>query len=166
MQLQQKIEPILLQLAHTLQQLTDEQYTQKSSLLNGSTVGGHTRHVIELFQCLINGYETGVVNYELRKRDLALESNKKFASIILQNIAQEILLENKTMQLEGFFSDAENESSVIETNFNRELIYNLEHCIHHKALMRVAINEVSDITLPENFGVAAATIQYKKLCVQ
>jgi hypothetical protein len=166
MQLQQKIEPILLQLAHTLQQLTDEQYTQKSSLLNGSTVGGHTRHVIELFQCLINGYETGVVNYELRKRDLALENNKKFASIILQNIAHDISLENKTMQLEGFFNEEENESSVIETNFNRELIYNLEHCIHHKALMRVAINEVSDITLPENFGVAAATIQYKKLCVQ
>jgi hypothetical protein len=166
MKVQQKIEPILLQLAHTLQQLTDEQYTQKSSLLNGSTVGGHTRHVIELFQCLINGYETGVVNYELRKRDLELENNKNFASIILQNIAQEILLENKTMQLEGFFSEAENESSVIETNFNRELIYNLEHCIHHKALMRVAINEVSDITLPENFGVASATIQYKKLCAQ
>jgi hypothetical protein len=166
MQLQQKIEPILLQLAHTLQQLTDEQYTQKSSLLNGSTVGGHTRHVIELFQCLINGYETGVVNYELRKRDLTLENNKKFASNILQNIAHDISLENKPMQLEGFFNEEENESSVIETNFNRELVYNLEHCIHHKALIRVAINEVSDICLPDNFGVAAATIQYKKLCVQ
>ncbi len=164
MQLQQKIEPVLLQLANTIQQLTDEQYKQKSTLLNGSTIGEHTRHVIELFQCLINGYEIGVVNYELRKRDIQLESDKLFASIILQTIAQNILLKNKMMQLEGFFS--EDETAIIETNFNRELIYNLEHCIHHKALIRVAINEVSNLTLPENFGVASATIQYKKLCVQ
>lgn len=166
MQLQQKIEPILLQLADTLQLLTDDEYVQKSTLLNGSSIGGHTRHVIELFQCLINGYENSIVNYELRKRDLELENNKSFAIIILQSISQNILLKNKTMQLEGFFSENENETTIIETNFNRELIYNLEHCIHHKALIRVAINEVSNLQLPADFGVASATIQYKKICVQ
>ncbi len=166
MHLQQKIEPILLQLVNTLQELTDEQYTQKCSQLNGSSIGGHTRHVIELFQCLIDGYQTGIVNYELRKRDTALETNKNIASIFLKTIVRNILLDNKKMQLEGLLSEDENENKFVETNFNRELIYNLEHCIHHKALIRIAINEVSNIILPENFGVAASTIKHKKLCAQ
>jgi hypothetical protein len=166
MHLQEKIEPVLMQLSTLLQELTAEQYIQKSTLLNGSSIGGHTRHVIELFQCLLNGYNTGVVNYELRKRDIELETNKDFASIILSSISHNIVLENINIQLEGFYTDAEKNATTVNTNFNRELIYNLEHCIHHMALIRVAVNEVSNVQLPEDFGVAAATIQYKKLCVQ
>jgi hypothetical protein len=166
MHLQEKIEPVLMQLSTLLQELTAEQYIQKSTLLNGSSIGGHTRHVIELFQCLLNGYNTGVVNYELRKRDIELETNKDFASIILSSISQNIVLDNINIQLEGFYTDAEKNATSVNTNFNRELIYNLEHCIHHMALIRVAVNEVSNVQLPIDFGVAAATIQYKKLCVQ
>jgi hypothetical protein len=51
------IEPILLQLAHALNEISENSYRQKSILLNGSSIGAHTRHVIELFQCLLNGYE-------------------------------------------------------------------------------------------------------------
>ena len=54
----------------------------------------------------------------------------------------------------------------IDTNFYREALYNIEHTIHHMALIRVGIKEVSSITLPEYFGVAPSTIQHKKACVQ
>lgn len=166
MQLRKNIEPVLKQLAESLALLTDNEYTQKSVLLNGSSIGGHTRHVIELFQCLISGYENAVVNYEHRKRDLEIETNKKFACSLLTTIASTIYMPNKILNLQGFYSETADDECAVDTNFYRELIYNFEHTIHHMALIRVAINEVSNINLPENFGVAAATIQYKKLCAQ
>ena len=166
MLLRKNIEPVLNQLAESLLLLTDNEYTQKSILLNGSSIGGHTRHVIELFQCLINGYENAVVNYEHRKRDVEIETNKKFACNLLTSISSALHMPNKILNLQGFYSETEKDESAVDTNFYRELIYNLEHTIHHMALIRVAINEVSSITLPENFGVATATMQYKKLCAQ
>jgi hypothetical protein len=158
--------PVLNQLADTLFHLSDDAYKQKSILLNGSSVGGHTRHVIELFTCLLNGYDAGVVNYEKRNRDLAIETNKTFASNLLIHIANNIEQENKTMTLQGFFGENESEQYSLETNYFREIIYNLEHTIHHMALIRVGINELSNIELPQNFGVASSTTQYKKLCAQ
>ncbi len=166
MQLKNIIEPVLLQLSETLSLLTNEQYCQKSLLLNGSSIGGHTRHIIELFQCLIDGYDTNEVNYELRKRDLIIETNKIVASEMLSQITDGLGLSNKQITLQGFFGESEMENFTINTNYYRELIYNLEHTIHHMALIRVAINEVSNITLPENFGVASSTTQYRKACAQ
>jgi hypothetical protein len=54
----------------------------------------------------------------------------------------------------------------IPTNFFRELYYNLDHCIHHQALIKVAINLSNCIEVDENFGVAKSTIEYRKQCVQ
>jgi hypothetical protein len=160
------IPPVLAQLSESISMLSNNEYSQKSLLLNGSTVGGHTRHVIELFQCLINGYEDGNINYEHRKRDIEIETNKKFACNLLHSIADALQLPNKALHLHGFYSESETDECSVSTNFYRELIYNLEHTIHHMALIRVAVNEVSNINLPENFGVASATMQYKKLCAQ
>lgn len=166
MHLKNSIKPVLLQLSETLSTLSNEQFCQKSSLLNGSSIGGHTRHIIELFQCLINGYETKVINYELRKRDLIIETNKMVACEMLSQIIGSLGLDNKQITLQGFFGEGEIENFTIDTNYYRELIYNLEHTIHHMALIRVAINEISNITLPENFGVAFSTTQYRKACAQ
>jgi len=54
----------------------------------------------------------------------------------------------------------------IETNYYRELLYNLEHCIHHQALIRVALFQMENIKVNANFGVAPSTIEYRKQCVQ
>ena len=55
------------------------------------------------------------------------------------------------------------EAITIETNYYRELIYNIEHAVHHMAIMKIGIHEVAPyISLPADFGVAASTIRYKK----
>lgn len=164
--MKKNIEPVLLQLNAVLQQLSDAEYTTPSSLLNNSSVGAHTRHIIELFQSLLNGYNTGTVNYDNRKRDKKIETDRLFAAGLLTTIANEMDKPNKSLALTGLFAAQDNDELIINTNFYREALYNLEHTIHHMALIRVAINEVSSIKLAENFGVAASTIQYKKTCVQ
>jgi hypothetical protein len=47
----------------------------------------------------------------------------------------------------------------------RELLYNLEHCIHHQALIKVAVLESDTIFVNENFGVARSTLNIEK-CAQ
>jgi RNA-binding protein YhbY len=58
------------------------------------------------------------------------------------------------------------EELLIDTNYNRELLYNLEHCIHHQALIKVAVLQNDAITIDANFGVARSTIEYRKQCAQ
>lgn len=166
MQLEQSIQHTLSQLTKQLEQLTPEEFTQPSTLLFGATIGQHVRHIIELFHCLFAGYEAGVVNYSKRKRDQQIESDIDKAKELLGAIANSIQKENKDLILE-FESGAGPEDPVrIATNYFRELVYNLEHTVHHMALIRVGIAEVSSVAIPQDFGVAAATVKYKKTCVQ
>ena len=54
----------------------------------------------------------------------------------------------------------------IDSNYYRELLYNLEHCIHHQALIKVAVLKNENLKVDANFGVARSTIEYRKQCVQ
>jgi len=73
---------------------------------------------------------------------------------------------NKTLQLEvGYEPDSE-ECVTIDTNYLRELTYNIEHTVHHMAIMKIGIREVADyINLPADFGVAVSTMRYKDATV-
>ena len=123
-----------------------------------ATIGEHVRHVIELFQCLEKRYDTGIVNYEKRKRDHEIENNKELASFLLKEIYQNIDKPNKEILLEAEDYCDPMEIVSISSNYYRELAYNLEHTIHHMALIRVGINEVSSVKLPKEFGVAYSTV--------
>ncbi|RYG45838.1 MAG: DinB family protein [Chitinophagaceae bacterium] len=166
MQLQQAVNNVFVQLAETLNQLSQQEYAQPCKTLFNNTIGQHVRHIIELFQCLENGYETGVVNYEKRKRDKAIETDKAFASGLLRDIYAGLEKSDKALTLEATYDDHSADPIRISTNFHREIAYNLEHTIHHMALIRVGINEVSAIRLPEDFGVATSTVKHRKQCAQ
>lgn len=166
MQLQQAVNNIFVQLADSLNQLSQEEYSQPCKTLFNNTIGQHVRHIIELFQCLEKGYESGVVNYEKRKRDTAIESDKELASRLLLEVHGGLSKENKVLTLEASYDDHTTDPILFDTNYNREIAYNLEHTIHHMALIRVGINEISSIELPEDFGVASSTVKYRKQCAQ
>ena len=166
MQLQQSIQNVFVQISESLEQLTCEQYCKPSKILFGATIGQHVRHIIELFICLDNGYNTGVVNYEKRKRDYAIETDKDFAGSLLKSIYLTLDKTNKDLVLEASFDDHSEDCVVINTNYYREIAYNLEHTVHHMALIRVGITEVSNIEVPSSFGVASSTIKYRQACAQ
>jgi hypothetical protein len=166
MQLQKTIQHVFLQLSETLQLLSETQYIHPSKTLSNATIGQHTRHIIEMFICLEDGYESGVVNYERRKRDIVIETNKSFAISLLKTICYELGKPNKEMTLEATYNEDSNEIIRFATNYHREIAYNLEHTIHHMALIKVGVRELSDLTVPEGFGVATSTLKYKKECAQ
>jgi hypothetical protein len=166
MQLQEAVNNVFVQLAETLNQLTQQEYVKPCSTLFNNTIGQHVRHIIELFQCLESGYDNSLVNYEKRKRDIAIETDKQLASDLLKNIYQQLNRPDKALVLEACYDEHASEPITIATNYYREIAYNLEHTIHHMALIRVGIAEVSSIVLPDDFGVASSTVKYRKQCAQ
>ncbi len=166
MLLKKPIEDVFIQLSDALYQLTDGEYKRPSRILFNATIGQHVRHIIELFQCLEKGYSEGVVNYEKRKRDYRIETDKEFAALLLRKIFRNLDKPNTSILLEAEDYNESVQTVKIPSNYFREIAYNLEHTIHHMALIKVGINEVSAIALSEEFGVAYSTIKYRQACAQ
>ncbi|MFA9221382.1 MAG: hypothetical protein ACEQSL_09360 [Sediminibacterium sp.] len=156
------IEHTLSELSHVIGQLNSSEFSSPLSVLSNSSIGQHTRHSIEMFQCLLKGYEGGEFSYDNRERNLLLETDIEFAQHHLKLICSEINLPNKS--LNSTYNLGESIIQV-ETNFFRELVFNLEHCIHHNALIRIGVNDISEIVISEHFGVAPSTMEYRKSCV-
>ena len=91
---------------------------------------------------------------------------KEFARQWLIKIYQNMDVPDKALMLEANYDEHSGESFFIPTNYQREALYNLEHTIHHMALIRVGINEVSTLQVPQEFGVAASTIKHQNTCAR
>jgi hypothetical protein len=146
-----------------LHQLSDEEYSKSCFELSGSSIGEHTRHIVEMFKCLNRNYDAAVVNYDKRERNGLIETNTNFAVRMILEIKNNIQKENKNIELQ---QKIDGNSVIIQSNYYRELLYNLEHCIHHQALIKVAILKCENVTVDGNFGVARSTIEYRKQCAQ
>lgn len=138
-------------------------YQNPLGSLSGASIGQHTRHIIEMYQSLLNGYDGGLINYDKRKRDLELETNREVAIDALLFINSKIEQPDKQITLAYELNES---PYSITSNYLREVCYNLEHCIHHQALIKVGLLSMNIATASEHFGVAPSTIQYRKQCVQ
>jgi hypothetical protein len=146
----------LQSLGNLLNKLTPQQYSNKISYLGNASIGGHTRHIIELLKCVLDGYETGIVDYINRVRNLALETDLIFAGLQLDELAMQSIQPDKKIKIitEG------GTKNFVTSSFYRELVYNAEHTVHHLALIKVALREMDlDIT-GDDFGMAPSTIKY------
>ena len=156
---------ILNQLQSTLEEIRPEDFCRPSETLGRATIGHHLRHTLEFFICLENGFEKGVINYDKRDHDKVIETDKFIALATIGRIREFIFSksEDKELKLEVGY-DAHSEDCVtISTSYFRELTYNIEHAIHHMAIMKIGVREFAPyITLAENFGVAVSTVRYRQ----
>ncbi len=147
-----------------LRQLSPSEYTRSLDLLSGASIGQHTRHILEFYDCLISQKENGEINYDNRSRDYRMESEPVFAAAVIDKICQTL----PTCELDQLLTlahgyDLENEQLVqVQTTFARELLYNVEHAIHHLAMIKIGLKILSPgMQLPADFGVAPSTIRHK-----
>ena len=150
----------LQSLRNLLLLLNDTQYRQTNELLGNASIGGHTRHIIELLKCAVDGYNTGIVDYVNRVRNLSIETDKVLAIQELNLLFESTKREDKQMQLitESYNKDI---SNIVGTTYLREIVYNTEHAIHHLALIRVALRVMQLDIVGNDFGMAYSTIKYQ-----
>ena len=166
MELQNAVRRVFKLLTDSLDNLAEEQYNYRCENLSGNTIGQHVRHIIEMFQRLELGYQTGEVNYDNRKRDKQIETDKSYATRLINDIVQQIQKENRNLSLMIFPDEMPAKPERISTSYFREIVYNLEHTIHHMALIRVGLREIGGIPVDESYGVSSSTIKFRKQCVQ
>jgi hypothetical protein len=154
----------LASLVIVLEQLRNTaSYNNPCEALSNATIGQHSRHIIELYQCLLAGYPEGKINYDDRKRNALYENDTTAAVAAIQEIQQNLEQPDKQLKI---FCGADDNAVCIESNYNREVLYNLEHCIHHQALIKVALLTIKNLNIDEGFGVAPSTLQYRQQCAQ
>lgn len=153
----------LNELINLLSQLSDAEYANTCEELSDASIGQHTRHIIEMFLCLENQYDSGILNYDKRKRNELMQTDADYAIQHILTIQHNLKAINKNIDLQQII---DGEEIRIQSNYYRELLYNLEHCIHHQALIKVALLKFKNIKIDPDFGVARSTIEYRKQCAQ
>jgi hypothetical protein len=55
------------------------------------------------------------------------------------------------------------QKAVVNSSLYRELLFNIEHAIHHMAILKIGTKIVlPEWDLPQQFGVAPSTIRHQK----
>ena len=161
---------VLSGLKNVLHQIDNTQYNKMLDAMSDSTIGQHTRHTIEFFQCLLRQSGSGVINYDKRDHNQQMEENSHVALQALEQVLGDLaqMHTDRPLKLETTFSEEEDDYSLIDSSYYREWSYALEHAIHHMAIIKIGLKIMTpDINIPENFGVSPATIKYRqRQCAQ
>jgi hypothetical protein len=145
-----------------LLQIESDDYTAELNTLKNASVGKHIRHILEFYECLLFNSVNDTVNYDNRKRNILLEENVTFALDFLTEIVDTITTINSNKRL-ILTSNYQDQSVSMESSLYREITYNIEHTVHHLAIISIAIPIHFDyINLSANFGYAESTINYLK----
>ncbi len=154
---------LLNNLKDVILQLHEQDFALSLPILSDSSIGKHARHILDLFECLIDSTKSGNLNYDRRKRCLETETNKEFALQKINLILGKI--NHLNLQKELLFQQKVNQVKVeCKTTVERELLYNIEHCVHHLAIIRIGIEQnFNYVKIPENFGIAYSTLQNREL---
>lgn len=160
----------LNQLKALVHQLSNEQFQSPLPILESGTIGKHVRHILEFYICLCDSIENGELNYDNRQRDQQMEVNVQACIKAIGRIEMEL---NRypddfpiKLTADHSMNTLKKEISIF-TTFYRELLYNIEHIVHHLAIIRIGIKSLeAPIFLDESIGVAVSTIRNRKQCVQ
>ncbi|MCU0418532.1 MAG: DinB family protein [Cyclobacteriaceae bacterium] len=152
-------------MAHVVNQISDADFVKPARSLGSSSIGQHLRHTLEFFTCLEHGLTAGVVNYDKRGHDRVIEQDRVLAREVIDRIRVFVTTprHDQHLQLEvAYLADSE-VPVTIATNYLRELTYNIEHAVHHMAIMKIGLREVAPyIHVPLDFGVAVSTLRHQQ----
>jgi len=89
-----------------------------------------------------------------------IETDLVYAIDRMQALQKQLQLEIVDVPLQLYSKEAAVE--VVSSSFGRELVYCLDHAIHHQALIKIGLKELDCAQLvSEHFGVAYSTIRYR-----
>lgn len=155
---------ILDQGSGLLKNLPEEVYCRRLEEAFGASIGGHYRHCLDHFICLLEGMNSGVLDYDKRRRDGQMERRREEALAATEEIRETLtildvsILERRIIVQCKIHYGADR-SQRVKSTAARELMYVVAHAVHHFALIAV-MAKVMNFPIPRNFGVAPSTLQH------
>ena len=149
------------QLIELLDGLDDAVYTGTTEL-RMSAIGGHVRHCLEFYFCLLEGLESGCVDYDSRRRDVAIETDRAYARELAATVIDRMRavdLQQAEMPIDVVM-DREADTGgpgSCRSSVRRELVFLRSHTVHHFALIAAQLR-LQGVDPGADFGVAPSTL--------
>ncbi|MBU2524984.1 MAG: DinB family protein [Bacteroidetes bacterium] len=149
-----------LEKAVTLLQTLDKKiYTDTSTPPYHSSIGGHVRHLLDVFDCAIKGLPHKEINLICRNRDIRIETDKQFAIENIQRIQAEIEnLKNADLNVILPVTDDHGKGQqTINYTLGAILGQAQSHAIHHYAIIGYILNHLNVEVTDKTFGYNPTT---------
>jgi hypothetical protein len=130
-----------------------------------STVGAQYRHILDHYHCLLEGLTKGTIDYDQRRRDPTIESERQAAHEATLEVLDRLRLLGKAtvglpvqvIQAPGADAPAEPQGS----SLGRELLFLVSHTVHHFAIIKLLLEE-RGVTCHPDFGMAPSTLAHRQ----
>lgn len=149
-----------------LMTISDEAFSRPPEGAAPHRVSGHLRHIIEFYECFLDGLDGWHVDYDARPRDESMERSREAAMARIRLLLARL---ETTPELRGdcvLFVRAEDAATMglsdpyLVSSVARELMTLSSHTIHHFALIAMTLR-AHGVAVDANFGMAPSTLAYE-----
>ncbi len=155
----------LRQALRLLERLDDTVYAATAPGFAPHRVGSHLRHVLEFYQCFLEGLGSSHIDYDARPRDELVERSRNAAAAAIRSIIHALDNHAEVHQeriIRVRMEDAQSSGvrdTFMESSLSRELQVLSSHTIHHFALIAVTLR-AHGVQLDSDFGMAPSTVRH------
>lgn len=151
---------LLDELREVVERIPDGVFVRTPAGRPSGSPGAHVRHCLDHIAAFLDGAQTGTLSYDHRRRGTAVETDRAVALAQIVTLTTALLdldprLLRRPVRLEVKL-DARGTTALVESTVARELVFVVNHTIHHNATMGLLLSEVGT-DLPHRFGVAPST---------
>lgn len=148
-----------------LARLSDDAYAGHAP--GRSAAGAQYRHILDHYDCLLGGLDSGFVDYDARQRDPEVERDRAAAADRTEEVmdrlrqlgrAQLALPLRVTL---ASLASGEGRTEPHASTLGRELLFVLSHTVHHFAIMRLLLED-RGVACDPGFGVAPSTLAHQQ----
>ncbi len=142
-----------------LNSISNQQYSNTSIAPYYSSIGGHMRHILDIFDCLFDGLPNGAVDLSTRKRNELVEIDTEEGINYFNNILLK-LNELKSVDMEQLILVSDDLGmGVVTQNYTLGslLIQAHSHATHHFASLGYIIAQLGIEIPDEDFGYNPTT---------
>ena len=148
-----------------LERLDDSVYSGTAPGFAPHRVGAHLRHILEFYQCFLDGLDSLHIDYDSRQRDESIEPSRHTASIAIKSIIHALdtraeVREERIVWVRMEDAEASGAGdSFMESSLSRELQVLGSHTVHHFALIAMTLR-AHGVQMDPDFGMATSTLRH------
>lgn len=142
-----------------LDRVSDHAYATVPASFAPHRAGGHLRHILEFYQCFVEGAATLHIDYDARRRDRAVEESRAAAAATIRSLIRALESSPDLRTDAAVWVREEDGDQFLESTLNRELQVLSSHTIHHFALLALTLR-LHGVEMDPDFGMALSTLRY------
>ncbi len=152
---------VLGQLAVVVSELPAAAYAAPPAPITESSVGGHVRHILDHVVALLGSLQSGLLDYDLRRRGAAVETSvaaalEEIGGLWRRLVALPSSVAGRAVEVSMTLSPSDPPARY-RSSFGRELAYVLSHTTHHNAIIGLLVRSRGG-EIPDRFGYGAPTL--------